>query len=69
MHHPSQVRFVQPCEAFYDGDLEEEKEGGIELELGEATVVRMSGHRAQNGLLTSLSWSPSWIRPPKNEPI
>ena len=42
MHHPSQVGFAQPCEAFYNGDLEEE-EGEIELELGEAAVVRISG--------------------------
>ena len=34
MHHPSQVGFAQPCEAFYDGDLEEEEEGEIELEGG-----------------------------------
>ena len=55
MHHPSQVGFAQLCEAFYDGDLEEEEEGEIELELGEAAVVRMFGCRAQNGLLTSPS--------------
>ena len=54
MHHPSQVRFVQPFEAFYGGDLKEE-EWEIELKLGEAAVFRMSGHRAQNSLLTSLS--------------
>ena len=70
MHHPSQVGFAQPCEAFYGGDLEEEEEEGeIELELEEAVVVRMSGRRAQNGLLTSPFWSPSWIQLPKNEPI
>ena len=58
--------------AFYGGDLkeeEEEEEGEIEFELGEAAVVRMSGPWAQNGLLTLLSWSPSRIRLPKNEPI
>ena len=38
-HHPSQVGIVQPCEAFYHGDLEEEEEGEIELELGEAAAV------------------------------
>ena len=48
-HHPSQVGIVQPCEAFYHGDLEEEEEEGeIELELGEAAAVQISGHRAQN---------------------
>ena len=69
MHHPSQVRFAQPCEAFCAGDSGEEEEGEIELELGDAAVVRMSVHRARNDLLTSPSWSPSRIRPPKNEPI
>ena len=29
--------------AFYGGDLEEEEEGEIEFELGEAAVVRISG--------------------------
>ena len=38
-HHPSQVGIVQPYEAFYHGDLEEEEEGEIELELGEAAAV------------------------------
>ena len=70
VHHPSQVGFAQPCEAFYGGDLEEEEEEGeIELELEEAVVVRMSGRRAQNGLLTLLSWSPSRTQPPMNGPI
>ena len=39
------------------------------MSLREAAVVRMSRPRAQNGLLTSPSWSPSRIRPPKNESI
>ena len=47
-HHPSQVGIVQPCEAFYHGDLEEEEEGEIELELGEAAAVQIFGRRAQN---------------------
>ena len=47
-HHPSQVGIVQPYEAFYHGDLEEEEEGEIELELGEAAAVQISGRRAQN---------------------
>ena len=42
MHHSSQVRFARPCEAFCVGDSGEEEEGEIELELGEAAVVRMS---------------------------
>ena len=57
MHHPSQVGFAQPCEAFYNADLEEE-EGEIELELGQAAIFQTFGHEAQNDLLTSLSWSP-----------
>ena len=44
MHHPSQVGFAQPYEAFYNGDLEEE-EGEIELELGEAAIFQTFGMR------------------------
>ena len=69
VHRPSRVGLAQPCEAFYANDSRGEEKGEIELELGEAVVVRVSAHRAQNGLLTSPSWSPSRIRPQKNEPI
>ena len=34
MHHLNQVGFVLPCVAFFGCNLEEEKEGGFELELG-----------------------------------
>ena len=70
-HHPSQVGFVPPYVAFFECNLEEkeEEEGEFERELGEVVVVRTSGRRVRNGLLTLLSWSPSQIRPSKNEPI
>ena len=55
MHHPSQVEFVLPCVAFFRCDLKEEEEGEFKLELGVVVVVRTSGHRAQNDLLTLLS--------------
>ena len=55
--------------AFFGCDLEEEEKGEFELELSEVIVVRTSGCQARNDLLTLLSWSPSQIRPLKNEPI
>ena len=55
--------------AFFGYDLEEEEKGEFELELGEVVVVRTFRCRARNSLLTLLSWSPSRIRPSKNEPI
>ena len=70
-HHPSQVGFVPLCVAFFGCDLEkkDEEEGEFELELGEVVVVQTSGRRVRNDLLTLLSWSPSRIRPSKNELI
>ena len=59
VHRPSRVGLAQPCEAFCTDHSREEEKGEIELELGEAIVVRVSARRAQNGLLTSPSWSPS----------
>ena len=69
MHHLSQVGFARPCKAFCAGNSGEEEEEEIKLELGEAAVVQISARQARNGLLTSPSWSPSRIQPPKNEPI
>ena len=69
VHRPSRVGLARLCEAFCADDSGEEKAGEIELELGEAVVVRVSTCRARNGLLTSPSWSPSRIRPQKNEQI
>ena len=69
IHRPSRVGLAHLCEAFCADDSGEEKAGEIELELGEAVVVRVSTCRARNGLLTSPSWSPSRIQPQMNEPI
>ena len=38
--------------AFFRYDLEKEEEGEFELELGRDAVVRKSGRRAQNDLLS-----------------
>ena len=52
----SWVGLTRPCEASYADDSGEDKEEEeIELEQGEAVVVRVPARWAQNGLLTSPS--------------
>ena len=56
MRLPSWVGLTRPCEASYADDSGEDKEEEeIELEQGEAVVVRVPARWAQNGLLTSPS--------------
>ena len=71
VHLSSRVGLARSCEAFCadDSGKEEEEEGEIELKLGEVVVVQVPARWARNDLLTSPSWSPSRIRPQKNEPI
>ena len=56
MRLPSWVGLARSCEASYvDDSGEDEEEKEIELEQGEAVVVRVPARWAQNGLLTSPS--------------